>query len=241
MAMRKIGIITDTHANLPALNGALRAIELEGCDTVIHTGDAIGIGPYPFEVLDALLDRPHTHLLMGNHDALFAFGLPDPQPTWMSDEEWEHQQWTHAQLTADMRDDVAAWPYAVDLEIGEVSATFCHYARGKNGEGFASIIQHPSVDDLDRLFGHDADVIFYGHHHPVSDVNGKAHYINPGALGCNTQPYARFCILTVQEDGRWDVELRAAEYDRGQLFRAFEQRQVPARASILRTFFGQSG
>lgn len=138
-----------------------------------------------------------------------------------------------------MRAEVASWPYAIDLDIGEATATFCHYARGPKGEGFAPIIQHPSVDDLDRLLGHDADVIFYGHHHPLSDLRGKTRYINPGALGCSTEPYARFGVLTVHGDGRWDVELRAVEYDRDALFRSFEQHQVPARASILRMFFGQ--
>ena len=43
----RIAVMTDSHANLPALRTALKAIRKEGCDAVFHTGDAIAIGPYP--------------------------------------------------------------------------------------------------------------------------------------------------------------------------------------------------
>lgn len=33
--MRKIGVITDAHANLPALKAALALIDAEGCDEII--------------------------------------------------------------------------------------------------------------------------------------------------------------------------------------------------------------
>jgi predicted phosphodiesterase len=36
--------MTGTHANLPALEAALKAIRAEGCDAVFHTGDTIAIG-----------------------------------------------------------------------------------------------------------------------------------------------------------------------------------------------------
>jgi predicted phosphodiesterase len=240
MTMQKIGIITDVHANLPALEAVLMALEDMRCDVVVHTGDAIAIGPYPSECLDLLLNRQDTHLLMGNHDEYFAFGFPNPQPAWMSDGEWEHQRWTHAQLSDEMRDQVATWPYAIDLRIGDVVATFCHYARGQNEDGFAPIIAHPTADDLDRLFGSKADVTFYGHHHPTSDLQGVSRYINPGALGCHVVPEARFAVLSIDDEGSWSVELCAVAYDRDQLFRTFEQRQVPG-YEILQMFFGQSG
>jgi predicted phosphodiesterase len=78
--MVRIGVITDAHANLPALTAVLHALDTEGCDVIVHCGDAIGIGPHPAEVLTTLLERDGVHLLMGNHDAWFAHGLPEPRP-----------------------------------------------------------------------------------------------------------------------------------------------------------------
>jgi hypothetical protein len=54
----KIAVMTDVHANLPALQAALSTIEQEGYDLLVHTGDAIAIGPYPAETLDVLLSTP---------------------------------------------------------------------------------------------------------------------------------------------------------------------------------------
>jgi protein phosphatase len=56
----KIAVMTDVHANLPALAAALDAIRREGCEALFHTGDAIGIGPYPAECLDLLLNASNT-------------------------------------------------------------------------------------------------------------------------------------------------------------------------------------
>ncbi|MBA3377681.1 MAG: metallophosphoesterase family protein [Chloroflexia bacterium] len=237
--MRTIGIITDAHANLPALKAVLAALDASGCEFTVHTGDAIGIGPHPAECLEALLDRPAMRFVMGNHDEWFAHGLPEPQPDWMSDEEWHHQRWTHQQLTTAMRQAVASWPDAISLDISEIQAILCHYPRAADGNGFARIEKEPTAADLDRLVkGHDGDVVFYGHHHPRSDVQEHARYVNPGALGCNAPGEARFAVLTVQDDGTWDVSLRCVPYDPGNLLHDYVIRNVPARETILRIFHG---
>src|SRR3954454_21809972 len=76
----KLIVITDAHANLPALTAALEAAQKEGYDGIVHTGDAFAIGPYPAECLDVLLNTPKLECVMGNHDAWFVDGLPQPQP-----------------------------------------------------------------------------------------------------------------------------------------------------------------
>ena len=236
----RIAVITDTHANLPALDAALVAIGSEGCDTIYHTGDAIGIGPYPAECLDRLLHSPHMHLIMGNHDAWFAHGLPAPQPAWMSDGEVLHQRWTHAQLDPALRATVAAWPYIRREEFGGVLVSFQHYALDPSGRDFGHFTPGPSAADLDRLFPDNGSaVIFYGHDHAPSDLLGRARYVNPGALGCSAAPVARFAILEIDHIGRYRVRHGAAPYDDGPLLRAFAEREVPERDFILRAFFGK--
>jgi predicted phosphodiesterase len=235
--MRKIAVITDTHANLPALEAALEAIADEDCDTIYHTGDALAIGPYPGEVLDRLLKTPNLHLLMGNHDDLFASGLPQPQPEWMSEEEVIHQRWTHAQIDAGFKAVVAAWPYVLTEVIAGLRMSFLHYPRDASG-GFASILDDPTPQALDDLFaGHQADFIFYGHHHPTADHRGHARYVNSGALGCGRDPLARYVVLDVDTGGRPTIYHRAVSYDQSALFQAMEQRDMPIRETIRRMFF----
>ena len=65
----RIAVITDAHANLPALKAALESIRAEGYDALFHTGNAITIGPYPAECLELLLNTPNTHFVMRNYES----------------------------------------------------------------------------------------------------------------------------------------------------------------------------
>lgn len=135
----RVAVLTDVHGNLPALEAALRAIQADGCDFAVHTGDAIGIGPYPAECLDVLLGQSACRLVMGNHDEWFAFGLPSPRPTWMGEGELAHQRWVHAQIDAGLRSVVAGWPYKVREEIEGVRVAFGHDGLTDASPSFASL------------------------------------------------------------------------------------------------------
>lgn len=231
-------VITDVHANLPALDAALRAIHREGYDLLIHTGDAIGTGPFPAECLDRLRHTPRIRFVMGNHDAWFAGGLPHPAPPEMSPEEVHHHHWTHAQLDPDLRAEVAAWPFRTEVGAHGFTATFQHYALDRSGRDWVPIIREPTPADLDRLFGADpGSLVFYGHHHPAADATGRARYINPGSLGCHVRPEARYTVVEFPPAGPV-VRHEAVPYDDGELRAAFVARDVPARAQLSRLFFG---
>lgn len=230
----RIAVITDVHANLPALGAALTAIERLGADVVYHTGDAIGIGPFPAECVERLVTRPSTHLLMGNHDAWFAFGLPDESA--MPDAEREHQQWVHAQLDPALKHVVAAWPYASSLRIDGLRLDFLHYPLSDAGdfrspqdlssEAAASLFQMPT-----------STLVFFGHDHRSWNVAaGATHFVNPGSLGCSHEPLARFALLEVESGGSYTFSFHSAPYDPQPVFRALDMRRVPARDFIRQTF-----
>jgi predicted phosphodiesterase len=106
----RVAVLADAHANLTALSTALGEIDRRGVDLIIHAGDAVGMGPFPAECLDLLISR-QIMCVLGNHDEWLAFGLPTPQPAWMSDDERVHQEWTHAQVSTHARGIVRSWPY----------------------------------------------------------------------------------------------------------------------------------
>ena len=232
----RIAVFTDVHANLPALDAGLAEIDRLGADAVYHTGDAIGIGPFPAECVDRLLARPSTHLLMGNHDAWFAFGLPDESIPGMSSEEREHQQWVHAQLDPALKGVVAAWPYASSLRIEGLRLDFLHYPLNEAGS-FRSP-QDLSPDAVSSLFQMPTStVVFFGHDHRSWNVTGgSTHFVNPGALGCSPEPVARFVVVEVESGGRYAISFHGAPYDPDPVFRALDMRRVPARDFIRRTF-----
>ena len=47
MPSMRIAVISDVHANLPALQAVVDDLLALGCDTIWCTGDLVGRGPHP--------------------------------------------------------------------------------------------------------------------------------------------------------------------------------------------------
>jgi hypothetical protein len=104
----RAAVVTDVRGNLPGLGAALAAIRREGCEAIESASP-----PYPAECLELLLATPRLRCVMGNHEAGFAFGLPQPRPHWMSEGEVAHRRWAHAQIDPALRAVVARWLYVL--------------------------------------------------------------------------------------------------------------------------------
>jgi len=235
----RIIVITDVHANLPALQAVLDSIQTERYDAIFHTGDAIAIGPYPAECLDLMMNIPSLHFVKGNHEAYFVDGLPKPKPALMSDGEVQHQKWTHSCIDPLMLKHINEWPYFRDHIFYGVKISFVHYALTPSLKEFQPVVRDIVCSVLDSMFEHhDADIICYGHDHRSSDIIGRKRYLNPGSLGCYKYSIARFCLLEFKRDGEYTIEHRHVAYDDTELYREFERRRVPDRALIYKAFFG---
>jgi len=112
----KIGILSDVHANLVALETVLSAIGT--VDALWVCGDTVGYGPEPSDVLALLVERKAT-IVAGNHDRAVATGedldLFNPPAAIAAK---THQRW----LSVAERDMLAALPRT--LETSDV--TLCH-------------------------------------------------------------------------------------------------------------------
>ena len=115
----RVGLLSDIHANLTALEAVLAALDSGGRpDALWVTGDTVGYGPDPSDVL-ALLRERGAVLVQGNHDRGVATG--------------EGLEWFHARaataarlhadwLSAEERDRLAALPLTLRVE----GFTLCH-------------------------------------------------------------------------------------------------------------------
>lgn len=63
----RIGILSDIHANLPALEAAFQVFQTQGVDRVICAGDLVEKGEHGDEVV-AMLEESWVPCVMGNHD-----------------------------------------------------------------------------------------------------------------------------------------------------------------------------
>ena len=68
----KVGVFSDVHGNLEALEACLKRLKQEGAQSYIFCGDLIGYGPDPEKCVRKVMNLPLIGCVMGNHDAVFA-------------------------------------------------------------------------------------------------------------------------------------------------------------------------
>lgn len=68
----KLALLSDLHANLPALEACLSDARARGATELAILGDIVGYGPHPAEVVERCreLQRDGATILRGNHDVL---------------------------------------------------------------------------------------------------------------------------------------------------------------------------
>lgn len=236
----KIGVITDIHNNLPALETALRFFEQEGCEEILCCGDIIGIGPYPEETVSRVRQLENFHAVCGNHDCYLTEGLRFPWPDGMEDGEAAHHYWEHGLLSAESKAYLHSLPRQLLLERENVRICLSHYPLTADGK-FSPFVRRPSAGECDRLFAEmpQADVYLYGHDHLPSFQKGRALYLNFGSLGA---PYragdiARCGVLTV-EKGKTRWETVSLRYDLAAVIDRIRTLRYSDWEMISKIFFG---
>ena len=66
-SVMKYAVVSDVHANLPALEAVLRDIDSRRVDAIYHLGDLTGYAPWPNEVVSLLRERGIPGVA-GNYD-----------------------------------------------------------------------------------------------------------------------------------------------------------------------------
>lgn len=100
----RIAVLSDIHANLPALEAVLGA--LKPYDAIWQLGDIVGYGPQPDEVV-ALLAAEGAVGVRGNHDSA-AIGMLDTDS--FNDDARAAVEWTAKRMSRQTRDWLAELP-----------------------------------------------------------------------------------------------------------------------------------
>lgn len=231
----KIGLMTDAHSDLPALEAMLEEFDRRGCDEIIHTGDAIAMGAFPCECLD-LLNARHVTQIKGNHELLYLVGIDNLQKP-MPEEEAAHHKAIHKMMGNGYYEQIASLPFRIDRDLFGHKVTFCHYAM-HDGKFYRPVVG-PTVAQLDEMFDYiDSDVVIFGHEHHPLVVQGKKLYVDIGSLGCNHEPFAKGAVLTADENCLTIEDVRVP-YDKQRLFDEMEKRALPRGEFIAKHFFGK--
>jgi predicted phosphodiesterase len=239
----RVGVITDVHNNAVALNAVLNKLYEENCGQIICCGDIIGIGPYPEETVQRLMEIPNIIAVLGNHERYLLEGMPKQVPNAenMGYEEMEHHKWEHALLSGKSTEFLKGLPYRIDIEMCGVHLAVMHYCMD-NTNRYTRIRPHPDPEDCRHMFsGIEADAVLYGHDHSMA-VNQDGHrlYVNCGSLGCPARDgsVARAGILTLNNE-KAAFEHIKVPYDVDRVISDISRLAYPASEEIKKFFYGR--
>ncbi|GFZ33184.1 phosphodiesterase [Clostridium zeae] len=241
----KIGVITDIHSNIDALNAVLDEFDSLGIERIICSGDIIGIGPKPEETVKRImLFKDNIECVRGNHDNYLVNGIPItfPNDEMMDYGEMEHHKWEHGKLSEESIEFIKSLPYTKTLKICGKTIYTAHYAIDQDNK-YVKFTSNPSLDDLKMMFKNvEADIIVYGHKHAPS-INHESNkwYINSGSLGCPADDIniARAGIIVVNEDCITYEKLNV-HYDVKKVIENIKYIKYPDFKNILKYFYGIS-
>jgi putative phosphoesterase len=214
--MRRVAIITDIHANLPALQAALRRIDELDVDGVYCGGDLVGYGPHPNEVC-ALIAERGIPTIYGNYDYAIARDLDDCGCAYVTPHDralgQQSVEWTLAHT------DEASKAYMRDLPIDQhftVGETPVHLVHGSPRKVNEYLFEDKPASLYERLAdAEDADVLAFGHtHKPWVREHRGVLFVNCGSVGKpkDGDPRGAFAVLEAQGSGV-KVSIERVDYD----------------------------
>jgi predicted phosphodiesterase len=245
----RIALISDIHANLPALEAVLADIDADQTiDAIYHLGDLVGYAPWPNEVVKLLQNRAIAGVA-GNYDSTTATHYKhcgcqyeDPRQ-----EELSHMSyaWTLENTSDETKRVLGALPFRLDVR-----------PLGGHVPGPRLILVHGNpvlntvywTEDRPDTFAEQmaaqagakkGDVIAFGHtHKPWYRTIDDIHFVNTGSVGRpkDGDPRAGYVVLDFDTESDVRVAFERVEYDVERTVRAIVDSTLPDDfANYLRT------
>lgn len=224
--MPLLGIISDIHGNLEALQAVLGALEADGAERLIHLGDLVGYNANPRECVRLVAER-NALCILGNHD----LAVLEPQAAQSFNVlAYEALHYAHGQLTPPERRYLQSLPRTLVLWDRYL---LCHGSPENIETYILDGFQARRIFNLLRKRYEGIRICFFGHTHIprlwVSDPRGKVsspaavsatvpldtehmYLINPGSVGQPRQRDNQARYLLFDTD-RGVVHFRAVAYD----------------------------
>ena len=221
----RYALISDVHANLPALEAVLGAIADRDVGAAFHLGDLVGYAPWPDEVVRRLDDAGIAGVA-GNYDSTVATDYKHCGCRYEDrrQEELSHASyaWTRANVSLETKALLARLPFRMDVRplgghIGGPTITLVHGTPLNNVTYWTEDRPDSFCAKMGEAAGARAgDAIAFGHtHKPWHRVVGGVHFINTGSVGRPKDGdwRAGFVVLDVAASGAIAVDFIRVEYD----------------------------
>ena len=212
----RVAVITDIHANLPALEAALARIEDLGIERICCGGDLVGYGPHPNQVC-ALIAERGIPTIYGNYDHAIARDRDDCGCAYVTPHDRELGQrsveWTLEHTDQRSKDFMRDLPFDLRFAVGAHEVHLVHGSPRKVNE---YLFEDKPARLYERLAAAEAaDVLVFGHtHKPWVREHGGVLFVNCGSVGKPKDGDARGAFAVLEDAGeRIAVTIERVAYD----------------------------
>lgn len=193
----KIALVSDIHANLPALETVLDHIRQQGITEIWNAGDLVGYGPYPDEVV-CLVQSLGTHSIIGNYDQK-VLKFPTKSEKWMDrkkPDKFLAFQWAYQHLSKNSIAYLSELPEEIRLTNSGHKVLITHGSPKSNEEHLSPATPISRLQKLAKLSL--SDLVICGHsHQPFSRQANGVWFINPGSVGRPDDGDPRTCYAVL--------------------------------------------
>ncbi len=200
--MTRLALLSDIHANLPALEAIAADVDRHAPDAVYVLGDLVNGCAWPAETLDLLVDRGWP-MLIGNHDdAVLQLGTPRMEPRYADRRYYATLWWTRARLAPRHLALLEALPAEFSLVFdGAPPVRLFHGLPGNFFAGFRP--ESPESWTIRLLHEISEPTVADGHtHFPMVRRVGRWQVINCGSAGApyDGDPRVSYVLLDAALD-----------------------------------------
>jgi putative phosphoesterase len=211
----RLGILSDIHANLPALDAVLADLEKRQMEAVYCLGDLVGCGASPNEVVERVRALG-IRTVLGDYDDEVGFNRHGSRRACDGRRETEPAErsfeWTNAQLTGENKAFLRTLRKAIRFRADRRRFLLVHGSPRRIDD---SLFEHRSVATFRRFADEsDADVIAFGHtHRPYARQVDRVWFVNAGSVGKPEDGDWRACYAVVSTGAKHPVEFIRVPYD----------------------------
>jgi putative phosphoesterase len=225
-----VALFSDIHANLPALEAAVKDAKHRGADRILCAGDITGYGPFPDETC-TFMQSNSIQSIAGNYDTTVLTVIREgPQAAdGLQKKKQKIVLWTSEHISRDSRKYLAGLPEHLAINLpNNLKLTIVHGTPLDTADDiYPSLTAHALKNKIGDI---STDILVCGHTHiPFVKKVGSMLVINCGSVG---QPvdgdwHPAYALLSIDANGRAQARIIRFNYDIERTLAAMQDSSLP--------------
>ena len=231
----RIAVISDIHSNIYALEAVLDDIENRNVDLVACTGDLVGYGTRPNEVINTIRKKKVLTIMgnyddaIGNYKIVCGCDYPNPKD---AEKAGLSMQFTSSETTDENKKYLSNLPKEATLTFNNKTIKLVHGSTRLINE----YLKENSEEAKEVMNELDEDILVCGHTHiPYYKYYGEKLLVNAGSVGKpkTNNPNANYVIIEINNEDNLSnskslvgVEIIEVNYDFEKAAREIEENNI---------------